>query len=82
MGWDAVEFGTSTQPSEESTASISKAEVAYRKLDKIVMHPITTTFSDSQRKIQQDATMYQILLFHSYMKLNIFRAKHHPSSSA
>jgi hypothetical protein len=31
--------------------------------------------SNSYRKIQQDATMYQnFLLFHIYMKLNMFRA--------
>jgi len=27
-------------------------------------------------------TMYQILLFHIYMKLNMFRATHRPSSGA
>jgi len=36
----------------------------------------------SYRKNQQDATMYQILLFHIYMKLNMFRATHCPSSGA
>jgi hypothetical protein len=34
------------------------------------------------KKIQQDATMYQNLLFHNYMKLNTFQATHHPSSGA
>jgi len=34
------------------------------------------------RKIQQDATMYQNLLFHIYMKLNMFQATHHPPSGA
>jgi len=34
------------------------------------------------RKIQQDATMYQNLLFLIYMKLNMFQATHHPSSGA
>jgi hypothetical protein len=33
-----------------------------------------------KRKIQQDATTYQILLFHNYVKLNMFQATHHPSS--
>ena len=28
----------------------------------------------TQQKIQQDATVYQNLLFHIYMKLNMFRA--------
>jgi len=34
----------------------------------------------SYRKIQQDVTVYQNLLFHIYMKLNMFRATHRPSS--
>jgi len=38
--------------------------------------------TDSCRKIQQDATVYQNLLFHIYMKLSLFRATHHPSSGA
>jgi len=36
----------------------------------------------TQQKIQQDATVYQNLLFHIYMKLNMFRATHRPSSGA
>jgi len=36
----------------------------------------------TQQKIQQDATMYQNLVFHIYMKLNMFRATHRPSSGA
>jgi hypothetical protein len=36
----------------------------------------------SCRKIQQDATLYQNLLFHICMKLSMFRATHHPSSGA
>jgi hypothetical protein len=31
---------------------------------------------------QQDATVYQNLLFHIYMKLNMFWATHRPSSGA
>jgi len=31
---------------------------------------------------QQDVTVYQNLLFHVYMKLNMFRATHHPSLGA
>ena len=31
---------------------------------------------------QQDATVYQNLLFHVYMKLNMFRATHRSSSGA
>jgi len=38
--------------------------------------------NDSYKKIQQDATVYQNLLFHIYMKLNMFRATHRPSSGA
>jgi len=37
---------------------------------------------NSYRKIQQDATVYQNLLFHIYLKLNMFRATHRPSSGA
>jgi len=37
---------------------------------------------NSYRKIQQDATVYQNLLFRIYMKLNMFRVTHHPSSGA
>ena len=37
---------------------------------------------DSQRKIQQDATMYPNLLFHIYMKLNMFRKTHGQTSGA
>ena len=35
---------------------------------------------NSYRNSQQDATVYQNLLFHVYMKLTMFRATHHPSS--
>jgi len=34
------------------------------------------------QKIQQDAIVYQNLLFHIYMKLSMFRATHRPSSGA
>ena len=34
------------------------------------------------RNSQQDATAYQNLLFHVYMKLHMFRATHRPSSGA
>ena len=37
---------------------------------------------NSYRKIQQDATVYQHLLFSIYMKLNMFRATYRPSSGA
>jgi len=37
---------------------------------------------NSYRNSQQDATVYQNLLFHVYMKLNMFRATHRPSSRA
>jgi len=36
----------------------------------------------SYRKIQQDTTVCQNLLFHIYRKLNMFRATHRPSSGA
>jgi preprotein translocase subunit SecY len=45
-------------------------EVKYKGIGKI----------NSYRKFQQDATVYQNLLFHIYMKLNMFRATHRPSS--
>jgi hypothetical protein len=38
--------------------------------------------SHSHTKIQKGATMYQNLLFHICMKLNMFRATHRPSSGA
>jgi len=41
-----------------------------------------TYIGSSYRNSQQDATVYQNLLFHVYMKLNMFRATHHPSSGA
>jgi len=34
------------------------------------------------QKIQQNAIVCQNLLFHIYMKLNMFRAAHRPSSGA
>jgi hypothetical protein len=37
---------------------------------------------NSYRNSQQDATVYQNLLFYVYMKLNMFRATHRPSSGA
>jgi hypothetical protein len=42
-------------------------------------HEVGVTF---KMKIQQDATMYQTLLFHIYIKLNMFRATNRPSSGA
>jgi uncharacterized protein (UPF0276 family) len=36
----------------------------------------------SFKKIQQNATMYQVLLFHIHIKLKMFRATHRPSSGA
>jgi hypothetical protein len=38
--------------------------------------------SNSYRKIQQDATVYQNLLFRIYKKLNMFWATDRPSSGA
>jgi len=37
-------------------------------------------FYNSYRNSQQDATVYQNLLFHVCMKLKMFRATHRPSS--
>jgi hypothetical protein len=37
-------------------------------------HSVLKSLDYSYRKIQQDATVYQNLLFHIYMKLNMFRA--------
>jgi len=39
------------------------------------------SIENSYQKIQQDATVYQNL-FRIYMKLNMFRATHRPSSGA
>jgi hypothetical protein len=40
------------------------------------------TYNNSYRNSQQDATVYQNLLFHVYMKLNMFRATQRLSSGA
>jgi len=37
---------------------------------------------NSYRKIQQDSTAYQNLLYRTYMKVSVFRATHRPSSGA
>jgi hypothetical protein len=37
---------------------------------------------NSYRNNQQDATVYQNLLFHVFMKLNVFQATHRSSSGA
>jgi hypothetical protein len=46
------------------------------------MVPSVDYVTDSYKKIQQDATVYQNLLFRLYLKLNMFRATHRPSSGA
>jgi methionine salvage enolase-phosphatase E1 len=38
--------------------------------------------NNSYRKIQQNAKVYQNLLLHINIKLNMFRATHYPSSGA
>jgi hypothetical protein len=43
---------------------------------------ICASWYNSYKNSQQDATMYQNLLFHVYMNLNMFRATHRPSSGA
>jgi len=69
-------------PSEMNSASdvshkLSR-EVTFSSLDVrgYVHHSVTCI------KIQQDATVCQNLLFHIYIKLNMFRATHRPSSGA
>ena len=49
------------------------------KLSKLTL---ITVLGDSYRNSQQDPTAYQNLLFHVYLKLNMFRATHRPSSGA
>jgi len=49
-------------------------------LKKIRIELLKFDVLDSYRKIQQHATVYQNLLFHTYMKLIVFRATHRPSS--
>jgi len=44
------------------------------------VHPCITV--NSYRNSQQDATVYYNLLFNVYMKLNMFRATHRPSTGA
>jgi hypothetical protein len=41
-------------------------QITFRNFDSSIVN--------SYRKIQQDATVYQNLLFHIYMKLDMFRA--------
>jgi hypothetical protein len=41
---------------------------------------ICASYCNSYRNGQQDATVYKNLLFHVYMKLNMFRVTHRPSS--
>ena len=43
---------------------------------------IVIPIHNSYRNSQQDATVYQNLLFHVYMKLSVFQATHRPSSGA
>jgi len=43
---------------------------------------INTEGYNSYRNNQQDVTVFQNLLFHVYMKLNMFRATHRSSSGA
>jgi hypothetical protein len=57
----------------------SRASVVVYKLDiRGSVHHSTI----HKEKIQQGATVYQILLFHICMMLNIFRATHRPLSGA
>jgi hypothetical protein len=46
------------------------------------LHASKVLNNNSYRNSQQDATVYQNLLFHVYMKHNMFRATHRPSSGA
>ena len=64
--------------------------VAYSNRSCTGFHDLCTTFDVRGsvhhniihiKKIQRDATMYKNL-FHIYMKLNMFRATHRPSSGA
>jgi hypothetical protein len=47
-----------------------------------ILQLVEKSVYNSYRKIQQDATVYQNLLFHIYMKLNMFWVTHPPSSGA
>ena len=59
---------------------ISCAEKLYRQISFYTR--VTFLKNNSYRKIQEDATVYQNLLFHIYMKLSMFRATHRPSTGA
>ena len=48
----------------------------------ITQYAVFTSFYNSYRNNEQDATVYQNLLFHVYMKLNMIQATHRPSSGA
>jgi hypothetical protein len=54
--------------------------LAYIELENFIIN-IGGNFqrSNSYRNSQQDATVYENLLFHYYINLNMFRATHHPS---
>jgi hypothetical protein len=49
---------------------------------KLNLQQYITCHWDSYRKIQQDATVCQNLLFHIYMKLNVFRAHYQEPKTA
>jgi len=50
---------------------------------KYLLRPIQhNSLVNSYRNSQQNATVYQKFLFYIYMKLNMFRATHRPSSGA
>ena len=57
-------------------------EFLQSETDVVVHVPCDTTRNISYRNNQQDATVYQNLLFHVYVKLNMYRATHRPSSGA
>jgi hypothetical protein len=62
---------------------LDKGILMYIKFNGVLKKKRKETASEnSYRKIQQDAIVYQNLLFHVYMKLNVFLATHRPSSGA
>jgi len=52
------------------------------QLQTCLMFMDTCIIVNTYRTKQPDATMYQNFLFHVYMKLNMFRTTHRPSSGA
>ena len=93
--WSWTCFGRHTAHHQELKSALAASGFAYvkgcwtsRLLDAVsvnlcpqIRHK-TKIVHNSYRNSQQDVTVYQNLLFHVCIKLNMFRASHRPSSGA